>query len=42
MEGERERLNRRVSELTEQLTDAKIANTMEAKNVRFYLFCLKY
>ncbi|XP_017267956.1 LIM domain-containing protein A isoform X1 [Kryptolebias marmoratus] len=33
MEGERERLNRRISELTEQLTDASIANTMEAINV---------
>nr|XP_054586654.1 uncharacterized protein si:dkey-273o13.3 [Nothobranchius furzeri] len=32
MEGERERLNWRISELTEQLTDVKIANTMEEIN----------
>lgn len=34
MEGERERLNRRISALTEQLADAKFANSVETFNVR--------
>ncbi|XP_044225560.1 tight junction-associated protein 1 [Thunnus albacares] len=33
MEGERERLNRRISALTEQLADAKFANCVETYNV---------
>lgn len=34
MEGERERLNHRISALTEQLADAKFANSVETYNVR--------
>lgn len=34
MEGERERLNRRISALTEKLADAKFANSVETFNVR--------
>lgn len=34
MEGERERLNRRISALTEQLTDVKFTNGVETFNVR--------
>lgn len=35
METERERLNLRISDLTQQLADAKLANNMEALTVRF-------
>lgn len=34
MEGERERLNQRISALTEKLADAKCANSVETFNVR--------
>lgn len=34
MEGERERLNQRISVLTEQLAEAKFANSVETFNVR--------
>ena len=34
MEQERERLNRRISALTEQLVDAKFDNSVETLNVR--------
>lgn len=35
MEGEREKLNRRILVLTEQLADAKFANSVETLNVRY-------
>lgn len=35
MEGERERLNWRISEITAKLADAKYANTMETFGVRY-------
>lgn len=34
MEGERERLNGRISALTEKLADVKFANSVETFNVR--------
>jgi len=40
MEEERERLNRRISQLTEKLTDAKCGNSIEALNVRYFPFSL--
>lgn len=36
MEGERERLNHRISALTEKLADAKFANSVEAFTVRAF------
>lgn len=40
MEGERERLNRRISALTGKLADAKFSSHMEAFDVRFVLTSL--
>lgn len=36
MEGERDRLNRRILALTEQLADAKFTNSVETLNVRSF------